>query len=317
MLALVFDGKATLRSEHPNAKPAPGEALVSVRMAGVCSTDLEIRKGYMGFSGVMGHEFVGTVVDGPGQWKGKRVVAEINCVCGECDMCKRGASNHCRKRTVLGIDGRDGVFAEYVAVPVRNLHELPKAVSDEQAVFVEPLAAAFQVTRQYNFDPGERVVVLGDGRLGQLVARVLKNVVSRPLMVGKHPAKLEAAEKQAIQTVTVDQFAPRSDADVVVDATGSPSGLELAIKAVRPRGTIILKSTFAGDKAVNFASLVVNEITLIGSRCGPFADAIGALGRREVDVSALMSKRFALRDGLAALQAARDSANIKVLIGVS
>ena len=196
----------------------------------------------------MGHEFVGTVVDGPGKWKQKRVVAEINCVCERCDMCKSGLSNHCRNRTVLGIDGRDGAFAEYVTVPTANLHEVPQSVSDIEAVFVEPLAAAFQVLRQVEIDRSERVVVLGDGRLAQLIARVLKSHFeqlctladeeaqpSSLLLVGKHPEKLEAAEKQGIQTTSAEEFAARGWADLVIDATGTPQGFELATQTVRPR----------------------------------------------------------------------------------
>ena len=316
MLALVCDGGVALRQDYPTPKPRRDEALVAVRTAGICRTDLEIVRGYMGFRGVMGHEFVGAVVVGPKKWKDKRVVAEINCVCGRCDMCRGGASNHCRNRTVLGIDGRDGVFAEYVAVPVRNLHAVPDAVSDEEAVFVEPLAAALQLVRQVKFDPAQKVVVLGDGRLGQLVARALKCLVRRPLLVGKHARKLEAAEKQGIQTVLADEFVPRAQADVVVDATGSASGFELAMRTVRPKGTIVLKSTFTANDALNLAPVVVNELTVIGSRCGPFPDALRALATRQVDLSALISGRLPLSQGLAALAAAEKPDAIKVLIDV-
>ncbi|MCK4602959.1 MAG: alcohol dehydrogenase catalytic domain-containing protein [Phycisphaerae bacterium] len=317
MLALVFDGEAVLRADYPEPQPGGDEALVAVRTAGVCSTDLEVMKGYMGFSGVMGHEFVGSVLEGPRRLKGKRVVAEINCVCGRCDLCKAGLSNHCRDRTVLGIDGRDGVFAEYVAIPVENLYEVPSGVSDEEAVFVEPLAAAFQLVRQIRFDRSGRAVVLGDGRLGQLVARVLKPLVGQLLLVGKHAVKLEAAEKQGIQTAMLGEFIPRGQADVVVDATGSASGLELAMRTVRPRGTIALKSTFAGEEKLNLSVLVVNEITVVGSRCGPFPDALRALEKHRINVSALISKRFPLTEAVKALQTARKVDNIKVLIDVT
>jgi len=316
MLALVFDGKPILRTDYPAPKAARDEALVAVRMAGICATDLEILKGYMGFRGVMGHEFVGRVVDGPGNWKDKRVVAEINCVCGRCDLCRRGLSDHCRRRTVLGIAGRDGVFAEMVALPAANLHEVPDALSDEQAVFVEPLAAAWQIVRQIKFSPSDDVVVLGDGRLGQLIVRVLKPLPRRCVMVGRHPAKLEAAEKQGIETVLADDFVPAGKADVVIDATGSASGFELAMRAVRPRGVIVLKSTFAAAAGLSLAPLVVNEVTVIGSRCGPFGDAIRSLAAGEVDVSALISKVFPLRQALAALEAAGSGDNLKVLIDV-
>ena len=324
MLALVYDPElrsASIRSDYPTPRPARTEALVRVRMAGICRTDLEILAGYMDFEGVMGHEFVGTVLEGPGKWKNKRVVAEINCVCEKCDMCTSGLSNHCRNRTVLGIDRRDGVFAEYVALPIRNLHEVPESIGDVEAVFVEPLAAAFQVVRQVDADRMENVVVLGDGRLGQLVARVWKMRPGRLVMVGRHAERLEAAEKQGIQTARTDQFVPRGEADLVIDATGTPSGFELAAQTVRPRGTIVLKSTFAEPGRLNLTPVVVNEVTVVGSRCGPFHEAIRALGAPagspdHVDVSALVSRRFALSEGLHALEAAGSSENLKVLLDV-
>jgi threonine dehydrogenase-like Zn-dependent dehydrogenase len=316
MLAVEFDGRATVRTDYPRPKPGRDEVLVEVRKAGVCSTDLEVLNGYMSFRGVMGHEFVGTVVSGSRQWKRKRVVAEINCVCGRCDMCRSGLANHCRRRTVIGIDGRDGCFAEFIAVPARNLHEVPDAVRDEEAVFVEPLAAAFQVVRQVPLDAKDKVVVLGDGRLAQLVARVLKARLKRMLLVGKHPAKLEAAEKQGIQALRVEEFVPAADADVVVEATGRPSGLDLAMRTVRPRGKIVLKSTFAEAEGLNLAPLVIHEITVVGSRCGPFPDALRALASGDVDVSALLSAEFALRDAPAAFDAAARGDHIKVLFDV-
>ncbi len=316
MLALVFDGKVALRSDYPDPTPARDEALVGVRVAGVCSTDLEVMKGYMGYTGVMGHEFVGQVLAGPERLRGKRVVCEINCPCGKCDMCTGGLSNHCRDRTVVGIAGRDGAFAEMIAVPSANLHVVPDGVSDDQAVFVEPLAAAFQVTRQVTFQRHDRVVVLGDGRLGQLVARVLRPMLDKLVMVGTHPAKLEAAEKHGIETITAQRFAAKQAADVVIEATGSPAGIELAMRAVRPRGTIVLKSTVAAGEAVNLSPLVVNEVTVIGSRCGPFGDALTALAAGEVDVYGLISQRFPLSRGAEALAAAERADNIKVLIDV-
>ena len=316
MLAMCFDGEVKLRPRYPKPRPGHGEVLIEVRKAGVCSTDLEVVKGYMGFRGVMGHEFVGVAVGGSRQFAGKRVVGEINCVCGRCDMCRSGLSNHCRDHTVIGIDGRDGCFAEYLTIPARNCHEVPDSVSDVEAVFVEPLAAAFQLTRQVKFTPSDRVVVLGDGRLAQLIVRVLRLKLQRTVMVGRHPAKLEAAEKQGVQTMLEADFVAAKDADVVVDATGSASGFELAMRAVRPRGTIVLKSTFAADSGMNLAPLVIDEITVVGSRCGPFPEAIAALARGDVDVSALISAEFPLAEGPAALAAARNAKNIKVLLDV-
>ncbi len=322
MLALVYDKQATLGDDYPAPAAGEGEVIVGVRMAGICRTDLEILKGYMGFGGVMGHEFVGVVVEGPPRWMDKRVVAEINCVCGQCDLCRSGLSNHCRNRTVLGIDGRDGAFAEFIAVPQANLHELPDQITDVEAVFVEPLAAAFQIVRQVEIARPDRVVVLGDGRLGQLAARVLKLHTDNLLLVGKHATKLEAAEKQGIQTALVGDFAADKQADVVVDATGAASGFQLAMQTVRPRGQIVLKSTFAAGSETNFAPLVIDEITVIGSRCGPFSEAIRALAAKDpavggVDITALVSARYPLRDGLAALAAAGQSDTLKVVLDVS
>jgi len=316
MLAICYDGEVVVRTDYPRPRPARSEVLVQVHKAGICSTDLEVAKGYMSFSGVMGHEFVGTVAAGSRQWKGKRVVAEINCVCGRCDLCRSGLSNHCRNRTVLGIDGRDGCFAEYLAVPARNLHEVPDAISDDQAVFTEPLASALQIVRQVKLTGTKQVVVLGDGRLGQLIVRVLKGRVERTIMVGRHAAKLEAAEKQGIQAVPEEEFVPDASVAFVVDATGSPSGFDLAMRTVRPRGTIILKSTFAAVAGLNLAPLVVNEVTVMGSRCGPFPDAIRALAAGKVDVSALISAEFPLADAPAALRAAGGDDKLKVLLNV-
>ena len=316
MLAMCLDGRVTLRTDYPRPVPGRNDVLVEVRKAGICSTDLEVAKGYMGFSGVMGHEFVGTVVAGSRPWKSKRVVAEINCVCGRCDLCRSGLSNHCRNRTVLGIDGRDGCFAEYLTVPARNLHEVPASLGDAEATFIEPLASALQIARQVKLAAADRVVVLGDGRLAQLIVRVFQGRTKRTIMVGRHETKLEAAEKQGVQTVLEKDFVPDGSVPLVVDATGSPSGLELAIRTVRPRGTIVLKSTFAAGARVNLTPVVVNEIVLMGSRCGPFPAAIAALASGKVDVSALISAEFALADGLAALEAAGRGDKLKVLLDV-
>jgi len=314
MRALCYNGEVTLRTDYPPPKPGRNEVLVQVHKAGICATDLEVAKGYMHFRGVMGHEFVGTAVGGARAWRGKRVVAEINCVCGRCDLCRAGLSNHCRNRTVLGINGHDGCFAEYVVVPVRNLHEVPDALTDDQAVFTEPLAAALQGARQVQLTPTNRVVVLGDGRLAQLIVRVLHGRVKKTVMVGRHPAKLAAAEKEGVQAIAEKDFVPQGDVGLVVDATGSPSGFELAMRTVRPRGTILLKSTFAADSGMNLAPLVIDEVTVVGSRCGPFPDALRALTRKEVDVSALVSAEFPLSDGAAALRAAASPNNLKVLL---
>lgn len=316
MRALIFDGQKPLLTECSPPSAGRDEALVEVLLAGVCSTDLEVVKGYMGFTGVMGHEFVGRVLQGPADWKGRRVVCEINCVCGRCERCTSGLSNHCPNRTVIGIDGHPGCFAEQIAVPVRNLHAVPDHVPDEQAVFVEPLAAAIQITRQVDIGRADRVVVLGAGRLGQLVARALKRSTGDLLLVGRYEMKLQAAEKQGIRTATSEQFRPDRDADVVVDATGSAEGFATAMQAVRPRGTIVLKSTVALGTDINLAPVVVDEITVVGSRCGPLPEALGMLAAGEVDPAALISRVMGLSDGPAILDQARKPENIKVLVDV-
>ena len=290
--------------------------LVAVKLAGICATDLEITKGYMGFRGVPGHEFVGTVVKGPRRWRDKRVVAEINCVCGRCEMCQHGLANHCRRRTVIGIDGRDGAFADLVAVPERNLHELPDAVSDEQAVFVEPLAAAYQVIKQCPIEKRMRVAVVGSGRLGLLVAQVLRTCGCHLEVIGRNELTLNFCEKKGIQTTPVSELVPRADRDVVVACSGSPDGFDLATQLVRPRGTLILKSTYARSAPLNLAPIVINEVSLLGSRCGPFPEAINALARRQIDVESMISRQLLLSKGLEAFDMAADPRYIKILLKI-
>ena len=313
----VANGKTAIDANSPEPVPGPGQTLLAVTMAGICATDLEIVRGYMSFEGVLGHEFVGTVLAGPRHLKGKRVVCEINCVCGKCEMCQSGLSTHCRNRTVLGIAGHDGCFAERIAVPETNLHEVPDGISNEEAVFVEPVAAAIQVTKQVPVEPRMRVAVLGSGRLGLLVAQVLRTVGCRLELIGRNSDSLLVGEKKGIQSTRVADVAPRNDRDLVVDCTGSPQGLEMAMRLVRPRGTIVLKSTFAQAAPINTAPLVINEVELRGSRCGPFPDAIKMLARKQIDVLTMISKRFPLDRGLEALEAAADARNIKVLLKIA
>jgi threonine dehydrogenase-like Zn-dependent dehydrogenase len=315
--ALLFDGKLTLRKNQPDPVPAKDEALIRVITAGICSTDLEIIRGYSGFTGVLGHEFVGHVVGGPRAWDGKRVVGEINCVCGRCDLCRGGMSNHCRHRTVLGIAGRNGCFADLVTLPVRNLHEVPATVTDEEAVFVEPLAAAFQIIKQLPIEPRMKVAVVGSGRLGLLVAQVLAQTGCRLTVVGRNEFTLSFCEKKGIQTTPVADLAPRKDHDVVVECTGNPTGLGLAMQIVRPRGTIMLKSTYAAGSTIDLAPLVVDEVRVQGSRCGPFPEAIAALARRQIDVASMISRTLPLSRGAEALQLAQEPQIIKVLLRVA
>lgn len=316
MRALLFNQQLLFVTDRPEPVPQGGECLVRVNLAGICATDLHITRGYMNFTGVLGHEMVGTVVDGPPEWKNKRVACEINCVCRTCDMCLSGLANHCRKRTVMGIAGRDGCFADLVAVPLHNLHAIPDILSDEEAVFVEPLAAACQVLVQRPVEKHTRVSVVGCGRLGLLVAQVLAEVGCRLTVVGRNPTKLLLCEKKGIQAVHVNDLVPRNDRELVVECTGAPEGLELAMKLVRPRGTILLKSTCAEAGSVNLAPIVVHEVSVLGSRCGPFSEAINALARQAVDVRSMISRSFPIEEGLKAFQAASDPANVKVLLRI-
>lgn len=317
MKALVYTDALKLYTAWADPQPADGEVLVAPTLAGICATDLEIVKGYMHFTGVLGHECVGHVVAGPSAWQGRRVVVEINCVCGTCEMCQAGLSNHCRRRTVLGIDGRDGVFAERVAVPERNLHAVPDAVSDRQAVFVEPLAAAFQVVKQCPVEKRTRVAVVGAGRLGLLVAQVLQQTGADLEVVGRNERSLAFCERHGIRATSVAEFSPRADKDLVVECSGSPAGFELAVRMLRPRGRLVLKSTYAGGAPIDLAPVVVHELHVVGSRCGPFADAIKALARGQIDVETMISREWPLDRGVEAIQAAGDPRYLKVLLTIN
>ncbi len=317
MRAVVFDRTLSFQPSYPDPKPAAGECVVRVILAGICATDSQILDGYMNFRGVLGHEMVGTVVSGSPAWRGKRVVCEINCVCRSCEMCASGLSNHCTKRTVLGIVGRDGAFADLMSVPERNLHAVPDVVSDEEAVFVEPLAAAYQVLAQCPIESRMNVSVVGSGRLGLLVAQVLATTGCRLTVVGRNPAKLLLCEKRGIQAIHVDELTTKRDRDVVVDCTGTAEGLTLAMQLVRPRGTIVLKSTYAKAGPLNLAPLVINEVRLLGSRCGPFPEAINALARKAVDVRPLVTRTFPIEQAVAAFEAMRQPETVKILLKIN
>lgn len=315
MRALLFDGSLAFRPRHPDPPPGAGDTLVRVRQAGICATDLEITKGYMGFRGVLGHEFVGEVVQSPDRdLIGQRVAGEINVVCGRCDLCLSGLSSHCRNRSVLGILNHDGSFADYLRLPAMNLHAIPTSVDDDAATFVEPLAAAFQVVKQVNLDGGKWVTVLGDGRLGLLVAQVLRDADCQVRVIGRHPQKLALCEKWSIRARPLDEIMPRHDQDVVVDCTGSAAGFELALQMVRPRGTVVLKTTAAAGKPLNLAPLVIDEINVIGSRCGPFREAIRALAEKRIDVVSLIHRRMKLEQGIEAMELAARPGILKVLL---
>lgn len=314
MRALYWNG-CNLEFESAYRTPvAAGQiALVKVHLAGICSTDLQIFKGYMGFTGVPGHEFVGSVVEGPQELIGKRVVGEINFGCGRCDSCARGLSRHCPNRTVMGILNADGVFAECVSVPPANLHVVPDSVGDEEAVFTEPLAATFEILEQVQVCHGDEVLVLGDGKLGNLCAQVMHLASSRVTVLGKHEDKLKLLKRLGLRTIRLDNWRPKQF-DVVVEATGSATGLELALSAVRPRGTLVLKSTIAGDHQVSLAPIVINEINVVGSRCGLFPPALDALREKRVLVTPLIEKIYPLADGIDAVSHAARAGAKKILL---
>jgi threonine dehydrogenase-like Zn-dependent dehydrogenase len=313
MRALYWDGTAARVVDRPPPSAGPGTAVVKVSWAGLCSTDLQIVKGYMGFRGILGHEFVGRVVEGPPEWTGKRVVGEINFGCGLCADCKRGMARHCARRTVMGILDADGALAERIEVPVENLHEVPEGVRDEAAVFVEPLAAAFEILEQIHVPPGTECTVLGDGKLGLLVAQVLELAGARVLVVGKHAPKLALLARRGVATTSLDAWT-KAKAEVVVEATGTAAGFEAAVAATRPRGKLVLKSTVAGAATLSLAPLVVQEITVVGSRCGSFAPALRALAAGSVDVMPLVGARVPLRDAERALETAARPGMLKVLV---
>jgi threonine dehydrogenase-like Zn-dependent dehydrogenase len=313
MRALVLDPLPVLRDDYPDPKATAGESLVRVRMAGACGTDLELVRGYMAYRGIPGHEFVGEVVDGAaGALIGKRIVGEISSGCGRCDFCLANLGRHCPNRTVLGILGRNGAFAEYLTLPDSNLVELPHSIPDELGVFVEPIAAAYEIFEQAHLARNEKILVLGDGRLGAVVGLVLWAEAYDPVVGGHHAEKLGLLAALSLKTELEQHLRPGFD--TVIDCTGDANGLRRALELVRPRGRVILKSTAANSVALNLAPVVVNEINMIGSRCGRFAPAIEALASGRVDPCPLISAIYPLSAALAALEAAKDPQNFKVLL---
>jgi threonine dehydrogenase-like Zn-dependent dehydrogenase len=309
--ALCWDGtRLALERDLPVPAIASGEALVRVHLAGICRTDLEITRGYLGFRGTPGHEWVGHVVAaGDAGIVGTRVVGDINLACGRCPACRTGLGRHCPSRRVLGIVGGDGAFADLLVLPSVNLHPVPDCVPDEVAVFTEPLAAAFEILEQVAVGPGMRAVVLGDGKLGILVAQVLKHAGADVVLAGHHQAKLARAQKLGLPT-----GAPTPGADLVVDATGTPGGLAEALSLVRPRGTIVMKTTVTAEHRLDLAPAVINEVTLVGSRCGLFTRPLAALGAAHIAVTPLIDAVYPLDDGVAAFAHAARPGVHKVLI---
>ena len=318
-------GGPFLAPELPVPQPGPGMARLRLRLAGVCSTDLELVKGYMGFEGTLGHEFVATVESvatpdadgddraGARSWVGKRVVGSINLGCGRCRTCAGHGSEHCPHRTVLGIAGHDGAFADRLTLPISNLLEVPESVSDEEAVFTEPLAAALRIREQMRVRPGARIAVVGPGRLGLLIAQVLSLAGGEVTVLGRREASLELPASWGLDTALAGDE-PDDSFDVVVEATGNEQGLARSLRLVRPRGTLVLKSTFHGAATVDLTKLVVAEIEVVGSRCGPFAPALRLLERRQVQVRPLIQAEYPLAEGLAALEHAARPGVLKVLL---
>ncbi|HUY19800.1 MAG TPA: alcohol dehydrogenase catalytic domain-containing protein [Candidatus Binataceae bacterium] len=315
MRALVLDRELAFRRDYPDPAATPGESIVRVEMAGICGTDLEMTRGYMTFRGVPGHEFVGRVVESARpELSGRRVVGEINAACGAptCRWCHAGLGRHCPTRTVLGILGRDGAFADYLVLPDDNLLAVPDSIPDNLAVFCEPLAAVYEIFEQTRLEPSESIAILGDGRLGALIALALGAEGLTPMVGGHHRDKLDRLAALGVKVSLESELPPGFD--VVIDASGRAAGLKRALELVRPRGRLILKSTAADAAALNLAPLVVNEITVIGSRCGRFAPALDALAAGCLDLAPLVSAVFPLEDGMAAMRAASDGSNFKVLL---
>jgi len=315
MRAVVWDGRLRVDPSYPRPVPIPGEALVRVTLAGICNTDLELMKGYMGFHGVLGHEFVGVVEESPDPaLVGQRVVGEINAYCGVCNTCRAGLPSHCPHRTTLGISGRNGAFADYVSLPTQLLHAVDDHVPDRAAVFVEPLAAAVEILEQVPVHPSDRVVVLGDGKLGLLVAQVLSLTGCDLVVVGRHEDKLAILKRRGIAVVLERCSAELGMADIVVECVGRPEGFSQALSLLRPRGTLVLKSTYHSQAPIDLTSLVVDEITLVGSRCGPFGPALRMLAMGLVDVEPLIDAEYSIDDGVAAFERSAARGSLKVLL---
>jgi len=319
MKAIVFDGRLGVQ-EVPRPERRGGEAILRVLEAGICNTDIEITRGYHQFCGTLGHEFVGIVEESPEpHWRGRRVVGEINCVCHQCDLCCRGLEKHCRNRTVLGILNRPGALAEHCMLPLENLHEVPDEISDDEAVFVEPLAAACEILEQVTVRPEDRLCIVGDGKLAQLIVQVLVASSRSITAIGKHEGKLKLMTRHGAHAMRADEVPGNlkdlsGTFDLVVEATGSPGGFQTALALVRPRGTLVMKSTYHDRLNFDAAPLVVNEVRVLGSRCGPFQTAIEKFRHHEVEVGPLITHRYPLAEGAVAFERAQENGVLKVLV---
>lgn len=317
MKAVVFDECLKLDKNYPMPVPQKGEALIKVDTIGICNTDYEITKGYMGYKGILGHEFTGIVEQAEDKnLIGKRVVGEINCGCGECEWCAKGLARHCFNRSTLGIWQREGCFAEYVCLPEKNLLIIPDNVSDNEAVFVEPLAAALEILEQIHIPPYKKVIVLGDGKLGLIIALALNAAGLNITLVGKHSNKLQLAEAQGVKTTLLSDLKIEKNYDFVIEATGSLTGFETSLALTKPRGTLVLKSTIAASKEFNLAPIVIDEISVIGSRCGQFAPALKMLEQKRIDVNPLISDIYDIDDAIKAFERNKEKSSVKVLVKV-
>lgn len=316
MKALIFSDHLYL-DNRTQPVPGPKEVLIKVTQAGICNTDIEITRGYIpGFNGIPGHEFIGYVEDAADTGLiGKRVTGEINCACGICEFCKKGLERHCPNRTVLGIVNKDGAFAEYLTLPVENVVEIPAGISDEQALFIEPLAAALEILNQVSITNEHRVLLLGDGKLALLIAMVMQKQTSNLLVAGKHASKLQLIKDMGIDTVILNEFTP-SLFDIVIEASGNASAFELGLSCVKPRGTFVLKSTYAQGFTFNPAGVVVNEITLVGSRCGIFQQSIDFIVRYNPPLHKLISATYPLEKAVEAFDYAQTPGTLKVILSM-
>ena len=316
MYAIWLENKElSVREDIPVPGRLSGEALIRVLRAGICNTDIELTRGYYPFAGVLGHEFVGLVEEGPDEWVGQYVVGEINAVCGKCTSCLDLRRTHCTNRTVLGIYNRDGVFAEFAAIPIENLHVVPSTLSIDTATFTEPLAAALQIQSQLKIDKRDCVMVLGAGKLGQLIARSLALTGCDLHVFDRNESKLNVLSNMGISTGHVDTI-PDSVFDISVECTGSPDGFNIARRSLRPLGTLVMKSTYASNLTLDVSDLVVDEITLIGSRCGPFDLALDMLINKQIEVEDLIHARYPLREGLDGFETAKQPGILKVLLDI-
>ena len=317
MKALVFDKELNFVTDYPKPVPQKNEALIKVTHAGICNTDVEITKGYMGFKGVCGHEFLGIVEDVNADDKslvGKRVTGEINLGCGNCPDCYNNMQRHCQNRQTLGIYKKDGIFAEYVTLPLENIVEIPDDVPDSDAILIEPLAAALEILEQVHIKPADKIAVLGDGKLGILISLVLSTTPADLVTIGKHENKLDILKNQGIKTKFLKDAVETKCYDIVVDATGSADGFEKCISLVKPRGIFVLKSTVAAEKPMNLAPVVIDEITIVGSRCGQFRPALRLLEKKVLDLKPLISKTFDFDNAKEAFNYAQEKGVLKVVL---